>query len=118
MVAEAYFPGWKATVDGRPAPVLRADGAFVLSVKDLPDDATTAAYFEALGSSLGRTQDVDMPGANAFVTADGSVVVQKDHAVLTVDVSGLPAQFGRPPVTPPNAALLAATAILSCWTGV
>ncbi|PZR78369.1 MAG: hypothetical protein DLM65_13185 [Candidatus Aeolococcus gillhamiae] len=29
VVAEAYFPGWQARVDGRPAPVLEADGAFL-----------------------------------------------------------------------------------------
>ncbi|MGH9278312.1 MAG: YfhO family protein [Acidimicrobiales bacterium] len=29
VVAEAWFPGWRATVDGRPAPVLEADGAFL-----------------------------------------------------------------------------------------
>ena len=27
VVSEAYFPGWRVTVDGRPAPLLRADGA-------------------------------------------------------------------------------------------
>lgn len=29
VVADAYFPGWKARVDGRPARVLEADGAFI-----------------------------------------------------------------------------------------
>jgi hypothetical protein len=29
VVAEAWFPGWEARVDGRPAPVLEADGAFL-----------------------------------------------------------------------------------------
>ena len=29
VVAEANFPGWRARVDGRPAPVLEADGAFL-----------------------------------------------------------------------------------------
>jgi hypothetical protein len=29
VVADAYFPGWKARVDGKPAPVLKADGAFL-----------------------------------------------------------------------------------------
>ncbi|HLE30539.1 MAG TPA: YfhO family protein [Anaerolineales bacterium] len=29
VVSEAYFPGWRATVDGRAAPLLRADGALL-----------------------------------------------------------------------------------------
>jgi hypothetical protein len=29
VFSEAYFPGWRVTVDGRPAPVLRADGALL-----------------------------------------------------------------------------------------
>lgn len=29
VVSEANFPGWRATVDGKPAPVLEADGAFL-----------------------------------------------------------------------------------------
>jgi hypothetical protein len=29
VVAESYFPGWKARVDGKPAKVMEADGAFL-----------------------------------------------------------------------------------------
>ena len=29
VVSEAYFPGWRVTVDGRPAQLLRADGALL-----------------------------------------------------------------------------------------
>ncbi len=29
VVSEAHFPGWRVTVDGRPAPLLRADGALL-----------------------------------------------------------------------------------------
>jgi uncharacterized membrane protein YfhO len=28
VVSEAFYPGWRATVDGAPAPLLRADYAF------------------------------------------------------------------------------------------
>jgi hypothetical protein len=37
VVSEAHFPGWRVTVDGRPAPLLRADGA-LLAVR-LPSGA-------------------------------------------------------------------------------
>lgn len=39
VVAEAWFPGWTATVDGRPARVVEADGAF-LGVAVGPGDHT------------------------------------------------------------------------------
>lgn len=94
-----------------------ADGAFVLSVKDLPDAAATTAYYDGLAAQLGHARDLSALGEGAFATSDGSVVVRKDTKVLLVDISPLPAMFGRPAVTAPDAGLLVANAILGCWVG-
>lgn len=45
VVAEAWFPGWSATVDGRAAPVLKADGAF-LGVAVGPGDHTIRLRYD------------------------------------------------------------------------
>lgn len=92
-----------------------SDGAFVLSVKDLPDASATTAWFDGLAARLGHARDLAGLGERAFATTNGSVVVRKDTKVLLVDISPLPPRFGRPPVAPPDAGLLVADAILGCW---
>jgi hypothetical protein len=54
VVAEAYFPGWKATVDGRPAPVLRADGAFVGVAVGPGDHTVELVYSGPAAATAGR----------------------------------------------------------------
>jgi hypothetical protein len=54
-------------------------------------------------------------GAAAFTRTDGSAVVRKDRMVLVVDVSKLPATFGKPPRTRAGTALTVATTIMICW---
>jgi hypothetical protein len=94
------------------------DGAVDLSVQDLPDGAATTAAYQALATKLGHATDVDLDtaAAKAFTTTGGSVVLRKDDKVMLVDVTPLPAMFGRPPVPKANAALLVMKAILGCWT--
>jgi hypothetical protein len=92
-------------------------GAFVLSVKQLPDAAATELYFAHLGVQLGRTKRLDGIGQGAFAAKDGSVVVEKDDKVLLVDVRRLPSQFGVPADTPANTAITIAATIMGCWTG-
>jgi hypothetical protein len=93
------------------------DGAFDLSVQDLPDEPATTAAYDGLGAQRGRVADLDLPGASAFTTTDGSVVLRKDTKVMLVDVIALPTTFGRPPAPRAAAALLITKAILGCWTG-
>lgn len=45
VVSEAWFPGWKATVDGRDVPVLKADGAF-LGVAVEPGDHEIRFWYD------------------------------------------------------------------------
>jgi hypothetical protein len=92
-------------------------GSFTLSVKQLADTDTTTAYFEKLGTTLGRVKALDGLGTAAFTTTGGSVVVQKDTKVLFVDVTKLPSRFGVPPDTRANAAVSIAATIMGCWTG-
>ncbi|MGO8875708.1 MAG: hypothetical protein ACLQNG_08085 [Acidimicrobiales bacterium] len=93
------------------------DGAFVLSVKELSSWPQTMTYFHSLGSSMGDTGPLGNLGQGAFTTSDGSVVVRKDWKVLLVDISPLPAQFGKPPTSRADVAYTVAALILGCWAG-
>jgi uncharacterized membrane protein YfhO len=49
VVSENYFPGWKATVDGRAAPIARADYTFIgvelpAGARSVQLDFTSTAY--------------------------------------------------------------------------
>ena len=93
------------------------NGSFSLVVQDLPNDLSTANTFDALAKKLGQVQKIDLPGADAFSTTNGSVVLRKDTKVMLVDVAGLPATFGNPPAARADEARLIMKAILGCWTG-
>jgi type IV pilus biogenesis protein CpaD/CtpE len=93
------------------------NGAFKLSVKQLPNASTTAAYAAKLGTELGRVKPLTGLGQGAFTTKNGSVVVTKDDKVLLVDVQRLPAMFGVPSDTRANDAISIAATIMGCWTG-
>lgn len=92
------------------------NGAFTLSVQDLPDDITTTRAYEALAAKLGKLDSIDLPDADAFSTTDGSVVLRKDTKVMLVDVAQLPATFGDPPTPRADTARLVMKAVLGCWT--
>ena len=94
------------------------DGAFVLTVKELSSWPQTLAYFAAIGREQGRTTaHVPGLGQGAFQTDNGSMVVRKDWKILNVDISGLPAQFGKPPTSRGDVAVTVADLILACWAG-
>jgi hypothetical protein len=92
-------------------------GSLALSVKELSSWSQTSAYFRALGSRLGDRGALGNLGQGAFATSGGSVVVRKDWKVLLVDVSGLPAELGKPPTASPEVAFTVADLILGCWNG-
>jgi len=92
-------------------------GVMVLSIKELPDDATTGTYYTAAQNSLPSHTPVQVLGQDGFVGPDGSTYVRKDFKVLHVDVSKLPDSFGQPPTSRADAAFTVAAVIMSCWTG-
>ncbi len=94
-----------------------ADGAFTLSVKELSSWGQTIDYFHGLGGQYGDTRSLGNLGQGAFSETDGSVVVRKDWKVLTVDITGLPDQFGVPPTSSSDIAVTVADVILGCWAG-
>jgi len=92
-------------------------GVMTLSVKELSSWAQTFAYFHGLGSRFGSARSLGDLGQGAFSENDGSVVVRKDWKVLTVDITGLPGQFGVPPSSSADIAVTVADVILGCWAG-
>ena len=75
------------------------------------------AYFHGLASQHGRDRTLANLGQGAFSETDGSVIVRKDWKVLTVDITGLPTQFGVPPTSSSDIAVTVAIVILGCWAG-
>ena len=93
------------------------DGNFVLTVKELSSWPQTFAYYATLARKQGRSATVRNLGQGAFQTDNGSTVVRKDWKILTVDISGLPGQFGKPPTSRGDVAVTVADLILACWAG-
>lgn len=54
VVATTYFPGWQARVDGRPVPVVEADGAFVGVPVPAGDHVLTVEYHRPAAATAGR----------------------------------------------------------------
>ncbi len=94
-----------------------SSGAFTLSVKELSSWPQTLEYFHGLSTQFGSTRSLTNLGQGAFSETDGSVVVRKDWKVLTVDITGLPDQFGVPPTSSGDIAVTVADVILGCWAG-
>jgi hypothetical protein len=93
------------------------DGQFELTIKELSSWHQTLGYYADLGQQQGRSTTIPNLGQGAFQTDNGSTVVRKDWKILTVDISGLPAQFGKPPTSRGDVAVTVADLILACWAG-
>lgn len=92
-------------------------GKLVLSVKQSADAVSTRAYFAGERRRLAPTSDLLGLTASAFGTANGRVVLVKDHNTLTVDATALPAVFGAQEQKRADFAYEVASTILGCWTG-
>ena len=86
-------------------------------MKELSSWPQTFTYFATLARRQGRSETVRNLGQGAFQTDNGSTVVRKDWKILTVDISGLPPQFGKPPTSRGDVAVTVADLILACWAG-
>jgi hypothetical protein len=93
-----------------------AGGAMTLSVKELSRASETTAYFDQLAQTYGKRSTLQL-GQGGFIANDDSAIVRKDYKVLRVDVTRLPAQFGRPPSPRSTFAADVAITVLGCWTG-
>jgi hypothetical protein len=93
------------------------NGKFELTVKELSSWPETLATFASIGHEQGRDASIPNLGQGAYQTHNGSTVVRKDWKILTVDISGLPAQFGKPPTSRGDVAVTVADLILACWAG-
>jgi hypothetical protein len=92
------------------------NGGITLSVKELPNLATTSSYYGALAQRLGKANALYGLGQGAFVAPNGDAVVRKDYKVMLVDVSTLPNQAAWP-LTRKEVAETITTTIMGCWTG-
>ena len=54
VVAEAWFPGWEARVDGRKAPLVEADGGFLGVPVDAGSHVVTLEYHRPAAATAGR----------------------------------------------------------------
>ncbi len=93
------------------------NGSFALTVKELSSWSQTLAHYGAQARRLGRVKTIRNLGQGSYQTKNGTVIVRKDWKILTVDISGLPPQFGDPPTRRSDIAVTVADVILACWAG-
>ncbi len=93
------------------------EGRVRLSVKELGSWSETKRYFTGLTTASAPVVAVHNMGQQAAQAEDGTMFVRKDFSVLTVDTTGLPARFGRPPTSSADIAYTFADLIMACWTG-
>lgn len=91
-------------------------GAITLSVKELPDLAATARYYDALLARFGRSLPLFGLGQGGFLAMNGNAVVRKDFKVLLVDVQSFP-DNEAPTMRRIDVAQSITTTIMGCWTG-
>jgi hypothetical protein len=92
-------------------------GSVEMSVKELADQAATDAYYTGTRTDPADQVALHGLGQAAYAGPDGIIVVRKDFKVLRIDATGLPAQFGQPPMSRAEAARRIASDIMTCWNG-
>lgn len=92
-------------------------GSYTLSIQELSSWGQTFAYYDSFKRSMGELRPLGNLGQGAYQTKNGDVVVRKDWKVLLVNISGLPARFGKPATASRYVAVTVADVILGCWAG-
>lgn len=91
------------------------NGGFTMTVTEYADQPATEAAFTTRRESATDPQDLPGVGDAAYATPDGSVFFRKDTKTMAIDVSGLPAQFGKPAIGRDAVALNIVATVLHCW---
>lgn len=115
--ASVSTPTWDVATHVYSCTYSYPSGSFTISVTELSSWAQTIAYFNGLKVKYGVAQRVPNLGQAAFQAPNGLMFVRKDWKILTVDPSGLPAMFGKPPTSASAVAVTVAIVILGCWDG-
>ena len=113
---EPLIPEWDKANRIYSCDYVYAGGAkMTLSVKETSSAAATTVYFDSLAERLGKARSLFGTGEGAYTTIGGDTVVRKDSKVLLVDVSNLPARFGKPADARDSIATNVAVIIMGCW---
>lgn len=97
VVATTYFPGWQARIDGRPVPVVEADGAFVGIPVPAGSHVVTLAFHRPGAAGAGRV----ITGATLLAVAVMALRrVRRGRAPRPPKRPGAPTPPRRPP--PPS----------------
>lgn len=99
VVAEAWFPGWEARVDGRRAPVVEADGGFLGVPVDAGDHVVTLEYRRPGAAVAGRL----LTAATLLIVAGQAVRRRRRDsggARLGVAVPSVPPRARTPAAVP------------------
>ena len=89
VVAESWFPGWKARVDGAPAPVVQADGSFLGVPVDAGDHLVTLEYHRPGTAVAGRL----LTAATLLLVA--GLAIRRRRGNLTLPLGDVAARIGR-----------------------
>ena len=93
------------------------DGDFVLTVRELSSWSRHCSTSPPRASNRAGPTPSPIWARARSRPNNGSMVVRKDWKILTVDISGLPARFGKPPTSRGDVAVTVADLILACWAG-
>lgn len=95
-----------------------SDGALVLSVMEMADNAAAQAHAAELKNTFDSAEDIvglANLGLPAYETPDGVVMFVKDNMMLQVDARNMPVSDGQGDTFRTDIAYRLATNVLACW---